>query len=167
MKKTAIILGAAFASLWLGSAAAAVALPPVGPNPSGPKSTTSSGALQVFSSRVLETGDYNQGAMDPAWLQHSGYYLYDLDGRLLRHVAENVGEYAQAPRHVILPAGQYILEARSTDYGWLKVPVTIKSGRNTNVHLDDQWMPPLNQANGKVVSLPNGKPVGWVVNAAT
>ena len=79
----------------------------------------------------------------------------------MKHVGNSIGHYEQTPRLVSLPAGQYYVKARAADYMWVKVPVTIKRGLITKVHLDDQWMPPTDIASRQVVSLPNGKPVGW------
>jgi hypothetical protein len=40
--------------------------------------------------------------------------------------------------------------------------VVIKAGRTTRVHLDDKWQPPADTPKDELVTMPDGKPVGWV-----
>ena len=86
--------------------------------------------------------------------------IYNLQGKLVRHVDNSVGHYEQAPRRVALPAGRYLVKAQAKDYLQVEVPITIERGRTTRVHLDDNWTLPSDTAERKV-SLPNGNPVGW------
>jgi hypothetical protein len=162
MKNIPIILGTALLSVLLGCASAPVVIAPVGPNPVGARIVSAEGRLLVYSGLEAESDNENQGGFDnPAWYQHTDYNIYTRDGKLVRHVENSIGHYEQAPRLVSLPTGQYYVKARAADYMWVKVPVTIKRGLITKVHLDDQWMPPTDIASSQVVSLPNGKPVGW------
>ena len=162
MKNIPIILGTALLPVLLGCASAPVAIAPVGPNPVGARIVSAEGRLLVYSGLEAESDNENQGGFDnPAWYQHTDYNIYTRDGKLVRHVENSIGHYEQAPRLVSLPTGQYYVKARAADYMWVKVPVTIKRGLITKVHLDDKWMPPTDIASSKVVSLPNGKPVGW------
>jgi len=156
MKHVCFLLGASLVSLWVGCASTPVALAPVGPDPAGNKSMATDGGLQVFSSLVGRTEGDN-----PTWYQHTDYYVYDLRGRLVKRVKNNVGYYAEAPRRVILPAGRYLVKAQANDYLRVSVPVTIKRGQTTSVHLDDSWTFPGDAPKTKLVRLPNGSPVGW------
>ena len=42
---------------------------------------------------------------NPTWYQHTDYYVYDLHGKLVRHVNNTVGYYAKKPGQCDLPAG--------------------------------------------------------------
>jgi hypothetical protein len=156
MKVTNFLLGAGLVSLLIGCASAPVALAPVGPNPAGAGNGTSGGGLQVFSSLAARSEGDN-----PAWYQHTGYCIYDLQGKLVRRVNNTIGYYAEAPRRVALPAGNYLVKARAGDYPRVDVPVTIVPGRTTKIHLDDSWKPPAATPMTRLVCLPNGNPAGW------
>jgi hypothetical protein len=119
------------------------------------------GDLQVFSSLIEKNDDQNQGSDNPAWYQHTDYRVYNLQGKLVKRVDNTIGRYEQAPRRVALPAGRYLVKAQAKDYFWVEVPVTIERGRTTRVHLDDNWKLPATAPTSGIVSLPNGKPVGW------
>ena len=156
MKNIHLLMGAGLAALLAGCATTPVALAPVGPNPAGSRSRVPEGGLQVFSSLVGRSEGNN-----PAWYQHSDYSIYDLNGKLVRHVDNTIGYYEKAPRRVTLPAGRYFLKAQANDYLWVDVPVTIERGQTTRVHLDDNWKLPANASKTELVSLPNGNPAGW------
>jgi hypothetical protein len=161
MKSIRLLLGAGLISMLVGCASTPVAVAPVGPNPAGAKSLASQSGLQVFSSLAEQSDDQNQGDNDDAWYQHTDYYIYDLHHRLIKHVDNTIGHYEKAPRLVTLPPGKYLVKAQAKDYFWVNVPVTIKRGRTTRVHLDQDWQIPTYAAKTDVVSLPDGNPVGW------
>jgi hypothetical protein len=162
MKKIFVLLAAASLSLLVGCSSVPVATAPVGPNPVGIRNVSTEGGLRVYSVLEAQSDNQNQGGFDnPDWYQHTDYNVYTFNGRRLKYVGNAVGHYAQAPQLVFLPAGQYIVKARARDYLMVKVPVTIKPGQITNVHLDDRWSPSAGFARGEVVRLPNGTPVGW------
>ena len=156
MKNIHLLMGAGLAALLAGCATTPVALAPVGPNPAGSRSRVPEGGLQVFSSLVGRSEGNN-----PAWYQHTDYSIYDLNGKLVRHVDNTIGYYEKAPRRVTLPAGRYFLKAQANDYLWVDVPVTIERGQTTRVHLDDNWKLPANASKTELVSFPNGNPAGW------
>ena len=122
---------------------------------------TADGGLQVFSRLIGRSEGDN-----PTWYQHTDYYIYGRDGKLARRIGNNDGRYAEPPRQVMLPAGQYLVVAQANDYFWVEVPVTIKRGQTTRVHLDDHWQPPADAPKTELVCLPNGNPVGWCVAAS-
>jgi len=116
---------------------------------------------------VEQSDDQNQaGDGSPFWYQHSDYSIYTPGGKLVKRVGNTVGHYAQSPDAVALPAGQYVVKARASDYSWVKVPVTVEPGRTTRVHLDDNWKLPAGIPKSALVSLPNGNPVGWRADVA-
>jgi hypothetical protein len=156
MKSVYILLATGLVSLLVGCSSTPVALAPVGPNPVDIESMDSKGALQVFSSLTGRSEGDN-----PTWHKHTEYYIYNLHGKLLKHVDNTIGHYENAPRPVALPAGRYLVKAHAKDYFWVNVPVTIERGRTTRVHLDDNWKLPANTPKTELVSMPNGNPVGW------
>ena len=161
MKSVCIFLGPGLVALLAGCSSTPVALAPIGPNPVGSESAATKGELQVFSNLTEQSDDQNQSSTDPVWYQHRDYNIYDLHGRLVKHVNNTVGHYEQVPRRVALPAGRYLVRAQAADYLRVEVPVTIERGRTTRVHLDDKWKLPPDTPNRELVSLPNGNPVGW------
>lgn len=88
MKNIHLLMGAGLAALLAGCATTPVALAPVGPNPAGSRSRVPEGGLQVFSSLVGRSEGNN-----PAWYQHTDYSIYDLNGKLVRHVDNTIGYY--------------------------------------------------------------------------
>jgi hypothetical protein len=159
MKTNVTIMLVALTSLVAGCSTTPVAVAPVGPNPVGITTGPGQGQLEVFSAvRGRVEGD------NPTWYQHTGYYIYNRQGKRLKHVANTVGYYAQAPRVITLPAGQYLVKAQAKDYLWVEVPVIIDPGRTTRVHLDDAWQTPPGTPKTELVSLPAGHPVGWRAN---
>jgi hypothetical protein len=155
MKNICCLLGAGLGFL-LAGCATPVALTPVGPNPYGGANSTSEGELVVFS-RLHGCTEGN----NPTWYQHSDYNIYDLQGKLVKHVGNSIGRYEQAPLGVALPPGQYIVRSRAAGYLRIDVPVIIERGRTTRVHLDGDWKYPAGTEMRELVSLPNGSPVGW------
>ena len=154
--KIQVIFGATCAALLMGCASAPVALAPVGPNPAAGPGATANGQLEVFSALVGRTEGEN-----PTWRQHTDYYVCDSRGRRLQHVENTIGYYAQAPRLVTLPAGRYVVEAWAKYGQRMNVPVVIKPGKTTKVHLDDKWQPPAGTAKMELVRAPSGYDVGW------
>jgi len=158
MKSINLFLGAAMISLLTGCAPTPVVLAPVGPNPMGYSGTGSNGQLLVYSAWQGH-GEGN----NPCYYQHSDYYIYQTSGKLVRHLENIVGHYAQSPRPEFLPAGNYIVQARAKGYGnvWIKVPVVIQDGQTTRIHLDNGWSVPAGAAKTELVNVPSGYPVGW------
>jgi hypothetical protein len=156
MKRVYYILGAGLVSLLTGCASTPVALVPVGPNPAGIGSMASNGQLQVFSSLAGRSEGDN-----PTWYQHTDYYIYSMQGKLMEHVDNTTGYYASTPPAIALAAGNYLVKAQAEDYLWVDVPVVIERGRTTRVHMDDNWKPPAATPKRELVSMPNGNPVGW------
>ncbi len=165
MKTISIIPGAALILLLAGCSTTPVALAPVGPNPVGPQTASAEGSLEVFSFKEQQSDNQNQGSTDPVWYQHTDYEIYSANGGLLERVDNTVGHYAQAPRVVNLPAGKYFVQAYAVNRLPVRVPVTVKRGHITRIHLDDNWKPPMGIVKTETVSLPGGQPVGWQTNA--
>lgn len=158
MKSISLILGTALASLLAaGCASTPVVLAPVGPGPYAPATAAPSntGSLQVYSALVARgEGD------NPEWYQHSHYYIEDRSGREKRYVDNNVGHYEKAPRTVHLTPGTYMVKAKASGNEWVEVPVIIKRGETTILHLDGNWNP-ANAPTTQIVSMPDGYAVGW------
>jgi hypothetical protein len=145
-----------------GCASPSLVVAPVGPNPDGPQSAASTGWLQVFSRKIEQSDDRNQGGDGLSdWRRYSDYTIYNARGKPVQHVDNALEHYSQSPQRIALPAGRYLVKAQAKDYFWVKVPVTIESGRTTRVHLDDKWQPLPDAPKQELVTMPNGYPVGW------
>jgi len=161
MKSSHLPYGVGLTLLLAGCSTTPLALAPVGPSPAVVESAASEGQLQVFS-RMRGRSEGN----NPPWYQHSDYTIYDLQGKVVERVHNTTGHYAKAPCLVALPTGSSLVKAKASDYFWVDVPVTIKRGRTTEVHLDNKWQIPGEASTKELVSLPNGHPVGWREAAA-
>jgi hypothetical protein len=141
-----------------GCASHPIALSPVGPESAGVDRSDfhGTGYLKVYSdtkSRVVGDG--------PPYYTHTGYNIYDPSGRRIKYVPNHIGDMDEAPTVVTVPAGNYYIVAQSAAYGRVTVPVVIKGGCNTTIHLDRQWRPSPNAPSNELVYLPDGEPVGW------
>ena len=129
---------------------------PVGPEPSSSKTIGRNGHLLVFSAKEPRAdGD------DPIYYQHSDYWIYDSRGKRVKYVGNTTGHFDEAPRMVQLPPGPYTVKARAECYDLVVVPVEIKSGSTTVLHLDKDWNPTSSPQNTPLVKLPGGYAVGW------
>jgi hypothetical protein len=144
-----------------------ITLAPVGPNPFAVGASIGTGHLQVFSCLAERSDDQNQGSTDPVRYQHTDYNIYDVRGKLVRHVDNNLGHYSTSPRLVSLQPGNYTVRARSKESLSVEVPVVIERGRTTKVHLDENWKPPAGAQQTEIVSAPGGYPVGWRADPVT
>ncbi len=146
---------------------------PLGPRPNVPPATDTLGALQVFTAAQLVAENVNfqeffagePGLKECEDLAHSDYTLYSGDGRVLRRVKNASNSQDAEPTLLRLPPGQYQVEAQCEDPDGMRamvmVPVIIQAGRTTRVHLQAPWSPQASFAQGDLVRMPNGQPVGW------
>jgi hypothetical protein len=67
---------------------------------------------------------------------HSSYLIYAPDGKLFKSVENHMSRSDEIPDIVRLPAGSYIVEARSANNGYVRVRVVIKPSRQTVLDLD-------------------------------
>jgi hypothetical protein len=88
------------------------------------------GYLLVYSA----TDEFNDG--DLIFNAHSSYLIYTTDGKLSRSVENHMSRSDEIPELVSLPAGSYVVEARSANDGYVRAPVVIKPSRRTLVDLD-------------------------------
>jgi hypothetical protein len=99
------------------------------------KATTgqlSQGLLVVYSA----TDPFNDG--DVLYYVHSSYAIYTTDGRLFKNVENHISKSDEIPEVVTLPAGSYVIEARSERGGYVRVRVVIKAGRQTIIDLESR-----------------------------
>ena len=90
------------------------------------------GYLLVYSA----TDEVSDG--DLQFNPHSSYLIYTLDGKLFKSVENHMSRSDEIPDIVRLPAGSYIVDARSTNNGYVRVRVVIKPSRQTVLNLDDE-----------------------------
>jgi len=88
------------------------------------------GYLMVYSA----TDEVSDG--DLAFNPHSSYLIYAPDGKLFKSVENHMSRSDEIPDIVRLPAGSYIVEARSANNGYVRVRVVIKPSRQTVLDLD-------------------------------
>jgi hypothetical protein len=88
------------------------------------------GSLKVYSA----TDKVNDG--DVWYFPHSSYAIYAIGGRLVRKVENHIASSDEIPEVVMLPAGFYVVEARSEQDGYIRVHVQIKPARQTTLDLD-------------------------------
>jgi len=88
------------------------------------------GYLLVYSA----TDEVSDG--DLPFNPHSSYLIYKPDGKLFKSVENHMSRSDEIPDIVRLPAGSYIVEARSANNGYVRVRVVIKPSRQTVLDLD-------------------------------
>ena len=88
------------------------------------------GYLLVYSA----TDEVSDG--DLPFNPHSSYLIYTLDGKLFKSVENHMSRSDEIPDIVKLPAGSYIVEARSANNGYVRVRVVIKPSRQMVLDLD-------------------------------
>ena len=88
------------------------------------------GYLLVYSA----TDEVSDG--DLPFNPHSSYLIYKPDGKLFKSVENHMSRSDEIPDIVRLPAGSYIVEARSANNGYVRVRVVIKPRRQTVLDLD-------------------------------
>ena len=181
--KYANSIAAAGALLWLVGCASApnVAVrEPVGPAPTGPVGCLADGQLQVYSARERAPLDGN--AEEFVWNNDFGrndflygpartdYTIFTPDGNLFKRVSNARGSNDEQPTLVTLAAGSYNIEAEAEENNGVtlaaEVPVVIKPGQTTVVHLDRDWKPATSQADKHAfVQAYDGRFIGWRVQA--
>jgi len=90
------------------------------------------GYLLVYSA----TNELSDG--DLVFNAHSSYLIYTTDGKSFKSVENHVSRSDEIPERVSLPAGSYIVEARSANNGYVRVRVVIKPSRLTLLDLDSR-----------------------------
>lgn len=134
-------------------------LDPIGPPGSPLAGAGSNGTLRVFSA-FDPHADFN--AL-PYLRHYTGYKITRPDGQLVQTVHNDDTTLSASPCKVELPPGAYSVVARANGYGVVTVPVIIRAGQVTTVHLEggSSWQnrPQLSQSNP--VRLPDGEIVGW------
>ena len=88
------------------------------------------GYLLVYSA----TDEVSDG--DLPFNPHSSYLIYTPDGKLFKSVENHMSRSDEIPELVSLAAGFYVVEARSADNGYVRVPVVIKPSQRTVVDVD-------------------------------
>jgi hypothetical protein len=88
------------------------------------------GYLKVYSATVK----VNDGVL--AYYSHSSYAIYTIDGELFKSVENHISRKDESPELVALPAGSYLVIARSNRQGDVGISVAIKAGQLTVLDLD-------------------------------
>ena len=88
------------------------------------------GYLKVYSA----SDEFNDGGL--AYYSHSSYAIYTIDGELFKNVENHISGSDESPELVALPAGFYLVIARSNRQGDVGIGVAIKAGQLTVLDLD-------------------------------
>lgn len=133
-----------------------VRLEPVGPGGKSASMEGGDGRLLVFSStEVFSSGDVD-------YFHHSSYRITVPDGKLIQSVRNYTHDRDSHPELVTLPAGDYVILAKSARAGAVSVPVRVEPFKTTEIHLESGWKPDLNGGDPRdLVLLPTGHPIGW------
>jgi hypothetical protein len=88
------------------------------------------GYLKVYSA----IDEFNDGGL--AYYSHSSYAIYTIDGELFKSVENHISPRDESPELVALPAGSYLVIARSNRQGDVRIRVAIEEGQLTVLDLD-------------------------------
>jgi hypothetical protein len=134
-------------------------LDPIGPPDSPLAAAGSNGTLVVFSA-FDSHADFN----DLPYLRHyTDYKITDPGGKLAQTVRNDDHNWLEGPKRVQLPVGAYRVIARANGYGVVTVPVIIRAGQVTTVHLEGSpwWQNRTQMSQSNPVLLPGGEIAGW------
>ena len=180
MKKLLITASFMGALLYLNGCASSTPLAasePLGPAPSptGRLEHNGPGTLVVYSGQEptyldinLEEWLWEEDPGKNAFLYypaHSDYAIYNQDGTLLKRIHNARNQDDPQPAAVTLPPGQYEIQAQAQDDTGtypVKVPVIIRAGQTTAVHLAGDWRPRRAFSDTLVARLPDGQIAGWL-----
>ena len=87
------------------------------------------GYLKVYTA----TDEVDDGGV--LYYAHTSYTIYTTDRKVFKNVENHISRSDEIPELVALPAGAYIIEARSERDGYVRVPVVVKAGQRTIVDL--------------------------------
>ncbi len=139
-------------------------------DPVGPRFPQSSAVNSRTGARVVyyaSEGGANWNARDPRRPVYSDYKIFSVEGNFLQAVHNDSGTMLQEAVPVELPPGKYRVVASANGYGHLTIPVVIKAGQTTMLHLEGGGSWPdesaFNQTNA--VRLPDGQIIGWRAGA--
>ena len=157
--KRIALFGAVIIPLLAGCASTPVALDSVGPAPAKSAGEyVPTGWLRVYTATdAHEVGD------NTYYYLHTGYHIYTEDGKLWKYIPNHSGDMDESVDKVQIPEGNYKISAQSEESNFVSVPVIIRAGETTDIHLDTTWKAPAGTPTNELVYLP-GKhpyPVGW------
>ncbi len=119
------------------------------------RTESAQGYLRVYSA----TDEFNDGGL--AYYSHSSYAIYTIGGKLFKSVENHISRSDESPELVALPAGSYLVIARSNRHGDVGIHVAIKAGRLTVLDLD------LGEGDGQTVSFTRvGAPGGQLIGSS-
>lgn len=90
------------------------------------------GYLTVYS----DTDAVNDGGV--TYNVHSPYLIFSSDGKLFKQVENHYSLSDEVPQVVVLPAGSYVIIARTENRGYERIPVVVKGGQRTTLNLDSR-----------------------------
>jgi hypothetical protein len=133
-------------------------------DPIGPPSPQSAGAGPNGTLVVFSAFDPHADFNDLPYLRHyTDYKITYQDGKPVQTVHNDSPPLLEGPRRVQLPVGAYNVVARANGYGVVTVPVVIRPGQVTTVHLEggSSWQSRSQLGQSNPVRLPDGEIAGW------
>jgi hypothetical protein len=175
--KSIAVGSALFCLVGCATAEKVAVLEPVGPAPGQTVKPQSKGSLQVFSARkrtptnvnaeeFFWNNDYgkNEFLLYPA---HTDYTITTPDGKVVTQVHNATDLFDAQPARVSLAPGFYKVLAQAEEFARdrerVELPVEIKAGQTTTVHLAADWNARARSKDTNMVRMSNGQVVGWRV----
>ena len=114
-------------------------------------------------SLIVYSATEQQFEGDSTYYPHTDYRIFTRSGRLFKQVRNALYPADETPRTIALPSGVYTVIAESETAGTVSVPVLIRTGRTTELHLEGKkdWTPPLLARESDLVHLPDGQAIGF------
>ena len=80
-----------------------------------------------------------------------------------KYIPNHTGDTDESVADVQIPEGNYKISAQSEAYNFVSMPVIIRAGETTDIHLETTWEPPVGTPTNELVYLPGRHPypVGW------
>ena len=94
------------------------------------RTESAQGYLKVYSA----TDEVDDSGL--AYYSHSSYAIYTIDGELFKNVGNHISGSDESPELVALPAGSYVVIARSDRQGDVRIRFAIEEGQLTVLDLD-------------------------------
>ncbi len=111
--------------------------------------------------KVFTATERHRDGDNTYYYPHSAYLICDTHGVKIRSVINHIGTMDETPTFVPLTPGRYVIVAQADGYGRVRIPVVVRPGRATVIHLERDWQPPRDARASDIVRMPDGQPIGW------
>jgi len=94
------------------------------------------GYLMVYS----DTDAFDDGGV--IYNVHSPYVVCSSDGKLFKQIENHYSLSDEVPQVVVLPAGSYLIIARTRGRGYVRLPAVVRGGQKTTLNLNSRAVTP-------------------------